>query len=81
MLQLSLSSRNASTEFLSIADRINEIVSMKQAKKDWQWWKIFKTSKIQVPDNLDENVIFSRLDDALKQVFEFENDLANKIYR
>lgn len=36
MIQLSLSSRNASKEFMEKADRINEIVSMKQAKKDCQ---------------------------------------------
>jgi hypothetical protein len=50
-----------------MADRINEIVSMKQAKKDWQWWKIFKTSKIQIPDELDENVLFDRLASCIIQ--------------
>ena len=39
IIQLSLSSSNASAEFLSVANRINETVSMKQAKKDWQWRK------------------------------------------
>lgn len=75
ILQLSLSSRNASTEFLAMADRMNEIVSMKQAKKDWVWWKAFKASKIQLPDNLDEDEIFERLDKALVEVQKFERDL------
>ena len=79
IIQLSLSSRNASAEFLSVADRINEIVSMKQAKKDWQWWKIFKTTKIQVPDDLNENEIFSGLDKALLAVQKFEEDLAKRL--
>ena len=61
------------------ADRINEIVTMKQAKKDWQWWKIFKTKKIQIPEDLDEETIFVKLDDALKQVFDFENSLARRL--
>ncbi|MDD6149032.1 MAG: DUF4268 domain-containing protein, partial [Lachnospiraceae bacterium] len=79
IIQLSLSSRNASAEFLSIADRINEIVSMKQAKKDWQWWKIFKTTKIQVPNDLNESEIFSGLDNALLEVQNFEEDLAKRL--
>ena len=79
IIQLCLSSRNASAEFLSIADRINEIVSMKQAKKDWQWLKIFKTTKIQVPDDLNESEIFSRLDNALLEVQKFEEDLAKRL--
>lgn len=78
-IQLSLSSRNASKEFLSVADKINEYVSMKQAKKDWQWWKIFKTTKVQIPEDLDREIIYLRLDEALKQVFEFENELISKL--
>ncbi|MBQ5561533.1 MAG: DUF4268 domain-containing protein [Lachnospiraceae bacterium] len=79
LIQLSLSSRNASSEFMEMADRINEIVSMKQAKKDWQWWKIFKTSKILLSDNLDENEVFAGLDKALIEVQKFEEDLAHRL--
>ncbi|MCR4758482.1 MAG: hypothetical protein K5792_11835, partial [Butyrivibrio sp.] len=70
---------NASAEFLSVADKINEIVSMKQAKKEWQWWKIFKTTKIQVPDDLNESEIFSGLDNAFLEVQNFEGDLAKRL--
>lgn len=79
MIQLCLSSRNASAEFMEMADRINEIVSMKQAKKDWQWWKIFKTSKISLSDNLDENEVFAGLDQAFMEVQKFEEDLVHRL--
>ena len=52
---------------------------MKQAKKDWQWWKIFKTSKILLSDNLDENEVFAGLDKALIEVQKFEEDLAHRL--
>ena len=79
MIQLCLSSRNASAEFMEMADRINEIVSMKQAKKDWKWWKIFKTSKISLSDNLDGNEVFASLDQAFMEIQKFEEDLAHRL--
>ena len=79
VLQLSFNSKNLADEQRNMLNRINEIVDMKQAKADWQWWKCFKTSKIAIPDDLNRETIFASLDAALGQVLEFEKRLANSL--
>lgn len=78
-IQLSLSSRNASENFMTMANRINDVVSTKQAKENWQWWIIFKTSKIQIPGDLNKEAIFAGLDNALEEIKTFEDDLLTKL--
>lgn len=79
VIQLSFNSKNLSDEQRSTLNRINGIVDKKQAKDDWAWWKAYKTDKIVIPDDLNRDVIFSNLDNALKFTLEFEKELLEKL--
>ncbi len=78
-IQLSLSSKNASKEFLDICDRINELYPSKAHKGEWYWRTIFKTSTIEIPETLSKETIFAGLDDCLKEIQDFEVDLKHKL--
>ena len=79
VLQLSFNSKNLSDELRNTLNKINEIVDMKQAKEEWQWWKGYKTPRVAIPDDLNRETLFANLDVALKQALEFEEKLINSL--
>lgn len=79
ILQLSFNSVNLNQEQHDILNRVNEFVSMHQAKEDWIWWKAFKADKVTIPEDLNKDIIFARLDKALAQTVAFEEDLMEKM--
>lgn len=78
-IQFSISSRNATDEFLSICDRINEYYPAKFGKEDWQWRAPFKTTTIEIGEKLSKDTIFPKLDECLKEIMAFEEDLKGKL--
>lgn len=74
-IKLSFSSRNMSEEQLNKCRTISELVDTKPAKDDWQWWVVFKTKKVMIPDDLNKAEIFAGLEKALMEVQVFENGL------
>ena len=78
-IQLSLSSRNATKEFLELCERINEYYPAKFSKEDWQWRSPFKTTTIAVNKESSKEEIFARLDTCLEEVKAFEKDLKEKL--
>ena len=78
-IQLSLSSRNATKEFLELCERINEYYPAKFPKEHWQWRSPFKTATIAVNKESSKEEIFARLDACLEEVKAFEEDLKEKL--
>lgn len=78
-IQLSLSSRNATKEFLELCERINEYYPAKFSKEDWQWRSPFKTTTIAANKESSKEEIFARLDTCLEEVKAFEKDLKEKL--
>lgn len=78
-IQLSLSSRNATKEFLELCERINEYYPAKFPKEHWQWRSPFKTASIAVNKESSKEEIFARLDTCLEEVKAFEKDLKEKL--
>ena len=78
-IQLSFNSKNITEETRKRCNEISNVVSMKQAKPEWVWWKAFKTSKIAIPDDLDKNVIFDGLDAGISEVQSFEKKLKSDL--
>ena len=74
-IKLSFSSRNLSEEQLNICSEVSKYVDTQPAKEKWQWWGVYKTEKIAIPDNLSEEIIFGGLDKALDKVLAFEKEL------
>ena len=78
-IQLAFSSRNATDEFMEMCDRINDYYPAKVQKADWQWRVPFKTSVIEISENIFKDAIFTGLDECLKEIQTFEDDLKNKL--
>lgn len=78
-IQLSLSSRNSTEDFMAMCDRINAYYPSKIQKDDWQWRIPFKTTAVQIGEELSKEAIFAGLDGCLKEVQAFEADLKRKL--
>jgi hypothetical protein len=68
-----------SEEQLNKCSAISELVDTKPAKDDWQWWVVFKTAKVSIPEDLNKDAIFAGLSMVLKSVFEFEDKLHDEL--
>ena len=75
--KLSFNSKNMNSEMFEVCKRISEASPMKLDREKWQWWISYKTNRIYLPDNLDKDIIFERLDKALEEVFEYEDSIIN----
>ena len=78
-IKLSISSRNMTADQLEICKSISKIVDSKPAKEDWQWWVVFKTEKVAIPDDLDKTTIFDGLNEAYKSIEAFEMSLGSRL--
>lgn len=78
-IQFSISSRNATKEFLAICDRINEFYPAMMGKEVWQWRTPFRTAAVDIDEDLSKDEIFAGLDKCLEEIQAFEADLKNKI--
>ncbi len=78
-IQLALSSRNATEDFMAMCEQINEYYPSKFQKDDWQWRNPFKTSTVGISDDLSKEAIFAGLDECLKEIQAFEANLKQKL--
>lgn len=78
-IQLAFSSRNATADFLSMCDRINEHYPSKVQKDDWEWRTPFKTATVDLGEELSKEAIFAGLDECWKEIQAFETDLKQKL--
>ena len=78
-IQLALSSRNATEDFIDMCDRINEYYPSKVQKAEWQWRTPFKTSTVEIAEDLSKEAIFAGLDKCLSEIQAFEIDLKQKL--
>ncbi|MGK4108062.1 DUF4268 domain-containing protein [Enterococcus cecorum] len=80
-IQLAISSKNITDDFRNICDNINNYYPAKMGKDDWQWRTPFKTTTIELGEELDRGAIVAKLDACMQEILEFEADLANKLSR
>ena len=77
-IQLALSAKNASDEFLAKCERINEFTG-KSGKEHWQWRVAFRTKNVEIGEELDKKAIFSGLDACFDEILAFEVGLGQKL--
>ena len=78
-IQFAISSRNATPEFLSICEKINDHYPAKFGKEEWQWRTPFKTTTVSIGDQFSKESIYAQLDQSLEEILAFENDLQEKL--
>ncbi len=78
-IQLTISSKNITDEFRTICDNVNKYYPAKMDKDDWQWRTSFKTTTIELGDELDKAAIVAKLDSCMQEILAFESDLAAKL--
>lgn len=78
-IQLAISSKNITDEFRAICDNVNKYYPAKMDKDGWQWRTPFKTTTIELGDELDKDMIIAKLDSCMQEILAFESDLAMKL--
>lgn len=78
-IQFAISSRNATPEFLAVCERINDHYPAKFGKEEWQWRTPFRTTTVNIDDQLSKERIYAQLDRCLEDIIAFENDLRKKL--
>ena len=78
-IQLALSSKEMPQGQLELSDRINEIYPSKYDKQGWQWRTPFRTETISFDDLADKDAFYTKLDERLQPIWEFEEDLQKKL--
>ena len=78
-IRLSISSRNATPEFLETCNRINEYYPSKFGKEEWQWRNPFRSKTVEIGNTVSHETIFAGLDACLEEVLAFEKDLKEKL--
>lgn len=79
-IQFSISSKNSTPEFRQLCDQINEFYPAKLGKEEWQWRAPFRTSTISLEGALSKETLFARLDECMKEILAFEDDLNQKLH-
>lgn len=78
-IQFAISSKNITDEFRTICDEINKYYPAKMGKEDWQWRIPFKTTTIDIDEQLDKAEVFTKLDICWQEILAFEADVASKL--
>lgn len=58
---------------------MNQYYPAKVGKEDWQWRIPFKTTTIDLDEELDKLTVFAKLDSCMQEIPAFESDLACKL--
>ena len=74
-VQLAISSKNISEEQRAIADLLSDKFRKSNPKEDWQWRTPFKSSTKQLPEALTKESIYNALDECLKEIYLFEEEV------
>lgn len=74
-IQLALSAKNATEDFLEICDHVSSLPFVRPRKDGWKWWTIFRTESVSIGESVDKEEIFGKLDQCMEQVRSFEEEL------
>lgn len=78
-IQLALSARNATEDFLEICDHVSTLPFVRPRKDGWKWWTIFRTESIDIGEDIDKKEIFEKLDLCMEKVRAFEAELKQAV--
>lgn len=78
-IQLVVSVENAKIELLATCEKINAIYPVKAKSEQWKWRTIFRTKGIESNDGITKEIMFKGLDECLKELQAFEQDLIQKL--
>lgn len=74
-IQLALSSKNATEDFLETCDRVSALPVVRPRKDGWKWWTIFRTESVSISESVVKEEIFEKLDLCMEKVRAFEKEL------
>lgn len=74
-IQLALSARNATEDFMEICDRVSALPFVRHRRDGWKWWTAFRTESVSIGESVNKEKIFEKLDQCMKQVRAFEEKL------
>ena len=65
-IQLALSSKNATEDFLETCDRVSSLPFVRPRKDEWKWWTIFRTESVKLGESVEKKEIFEKLRSRMK---------------
>lgn len=74
-IQLALSSKNATEDFLETCDWVSSLPFVRPRKDRWKWWTVFRTESMSIGESIDKEEIFEKLDLCMEKVQAFEEEL------
>lgn len=74
-IQLALSSKNVTEDFLETCDRVSSLPFVRPRKDGWKWWTIFRTESVNISESVEKEEIFEKLDLCMEKVQAFEEKL------
>lgn len=74
-IKLAVSSKNATSSFIELSDKINELNPAKLERKEWQWRTLFRTKTMRFSENPTKEEIFACLDKCLQEILIYEEDV------
>lgn len=80
-IQLVINAKNITDEFRAICDNINKYYPAKMEKEDWKWRTPFKTTTIELGDELDKDEIAVKLDSCMLEILAFERKLSSLLFK
>lgn len=74
-IKLAVSAKNATSSFIELSDKINELNPAKLERKEWQWRTLFRTKTMRFSENPTKEEIFACLDKCLQEILIYEEDV------
>ena len=60
---------------MELCDRVSALSFVRPRRDGWKWWTAFHTESVSIGKSVDKEKIFEKLDQCMKQVRAFEEEL------
>ena len=77
IMKFTINGDNAPDEFRKKCERINLLFREEQLENDWKWLVPFEANKIVIGEDVSENELYLKLDQAFSQIKSYETKVVN----
>ena len=78
-IQFAVNSKGLTAEEKQLYEKIYEIFPMGKHSENWSWRLHFKSSKVEIGENISKEAIFKGLDKCYLELLKFEQELISKL--
>ena len=78
-IQFAVNSKGLTTEEKQLYEKMYELFPMGKYSENWSWRLHFKSTKIEIGENISKEAVFVGLDKCFSEMLEFERELISKL--